>query len=172
MTPEVWKRLAAGALTGVLLCAPLTPAAARQDGGGPDVGLNTAMASRGGTVTGRVARRDDSPVSNAQLQLRDIRSGKVTQATEGDELGRFTFTRVEPGTYVVELVNDRGNVLALGPPFAIGPAETVATLIRVGTSGPWYDGFFSNAAAAAIAAAATLGVTALGNGGQPASARS
>ncbi len=36
---------------------------------------------------------------------------------------------------------------------------------------PWFTGFFGNAAAAAIAAASTLGVTAVGSNGSPASAQ-
>ena len=55
--------------------------------------------------------------------------------------------------------------------FGVGADETVATFIRLGTRVPWYSGFFTNAAAAALAAAASLGVTAVGDGGQPASAR-
>jgi hypothetical protein len=93
------------------------------------------------------------------------------RSTHGDELGRFTFLKVAAGSYIVELVDDNHNVLALGEMFSIGPTETVATFIRLGTATAWYGGFFGNAAIAAIAAAATVGVTALGNGGQPASAR-
>jgi hypothetical protein len=79
---------------------------------------------------------------------------------------------VSAGSYVVELVDENRNVLALGEMFTIGPTETVATFIRLAAARAWYGGFYGNAAAAAIAAAATLGVTAMGNGGQPASGRS
>ena len=164
----VRTRLAATASVLALLLGPAgRPVLARQD-----VRVDPAVTPRGGTVTGTVWHRDDSPVANANLQLRDLTRGQVVQATIGDQLGRFTFTSVTPGNYVVELVDDNGTMLALGQAFAIGPIETVATFIRVGAAIPWYDGFFSNAAAAALASAAALGVTAIGNGGQPASARS
>jgi hypothetical protein len=139
--------------------------------GTPAVQLNEAVSTRGGTVTGTVWRANDAPVANAALQLRDVTTGLIVRATRGDELGRFTFLKVTAGSYIVELVDDNKNVLALGEMFSIGPTETVATFIRLGTATAWYGGFFGNAAAAAIAAAATVGVTALGHGGQPASAR-
>ena len=125
-----------------------------------------------GTVVGTVWNRNDTPVANPRLRLRDVANGQIVRTTQGDELGRFTFLRVAPGSYLVELVDRSGNVLALGQMFALGPLETIAKFIRIGTSIPWYSGFFSNAAAVALASAASLGLTAVGNGGQPASGRS
>jgi hypothetical protein len=111
-------------------------------------------------------------VAHARLRLRDVTNGQILQATQADELGRFTFIKVPPGRYLVELVDRSGTVVALGQMFALGPVETIATFIRLSAAIPWYAGFFSNAAAAALASAATLGLTAVGNGGQPASGRS
>lgn len=147
--------------------APLAAAAQRL----PDAQINESLSTNGGTVTGTVSRSNNSPVPDAQLQLRDVSTGQIVRSMRSNELGRFTFTKVNPGRYVVELVDDNRNVLALGEMFTIGPTETVATFIRVGTSTRLFGGFFTNVAAAAVAAAATVGVTALGNGGQPASGR-
>ena len=135
--------------------------------------LSETVATRGGTVTGTVWRLDNSPVADARLQLRDVTTGQVVRSTRGDQAGRFTFLRVSAGSYIVELVDESQNVLALGQMFSLGPTETIATFIRLGASGSrWSGGFLGNAAAAALAAAAAVGVTALGNGGQPASGRS
>jgi hypothetical protein len=160
------------ALLSVLVVLPLSHPAVAISQELPSVQLNEAVAVKGGTVTGTVWHRDDTPVPDADLQLRDVSTGKVIRTTHGDTSGRFTFQNVTPGSYIVELVDGTENVLALGQMFTIGPVETVATFIRLGTATPWYNGFFSNAAAAALASAAALGVTALGDGGQPASARS
>ena len=160
------------ALLSVLAVLPLSHPAVAASQGLPSVHLNEAVAVKGGTVTGTVWRRDDTPVPDAELQLRDVSTGKVVRTTHGDTSGRFTFQNVTPGSYIVELVDGRENVLALGQMFTIGPVETVVTFIRLGATAPWYHGFFSNAAAAAVAAAAALGVSALGDGGQPASSRS
>jgi hypothetical protein len=137
----------------------------------PAVRLDESLSTKGGTVTGTVRRANDSPVPNASLQLRDVATGQVVRSTRGDALGRFAFLKVSAGTYIVELIDESRTVLALGEMFTIGPTETVATIIRLGTATAWYGGFFGNAAAAVIAAAATVGVTAIGHGGQPASAR-
>jgi hypothetical protein len=53
----------------------------------------------------------------------------------------------------------------------VGSGDTVATFIRLANRAGFFDKFFGNAAAAALATAASLGVTAIGDGGQPASAR-
>jgi hypothetical protein len=125
-----------------------------------------------GTVTGTVWNRNDTPVALPRVRLRDVTTGRIVRVTQGDDLGRFTFVKVPSGSYIVELVDRSGTVLALGQMFTLGPLETVATFLRLGASVPWYSGFFSNAAAAALASAASLGLTAVGNGGQPASGRS
>ena len=146
-----------------------SPGVAAQDA----LQLNESVSTRGGTVTGTVWRRDDSPLPDAPLQLRDVTTGQVVRSTRGDRAGRFTFVKVNAGSYIVELVDESRNVLALGQMFSIGQTETVATFIRLGASASsWYGGFFGSAAAAVLAAAAAAGVTAIGNGGQPASGRS
>ena len=155
------------AVLALLPVGPLATAAQNR----PDVQLDESLSPKGGTVTGTVWRSDNTPLPDAPLQLRDVSTGQIVRSTRGNELGRFTFPNVSAGNYVVELVDEHRNVLALGERFSIGPTETVSTFIRLAASSRWYEGFFMNAAAAAIAAAAAVGVTAVGNGGQPASAR-
>jgi hypothetical protein len=131
----------------------------------------TAVIRQPGTVTGIAWHRDNTPVSHALLRLRDVTAGRIVGGTQADAAGRFSFTSVPAGSYIVELVDEDGAVRGLGQVFGVGPGETVATFIRLGTQVPWFNGFFSNAAAAVLASAAAIGVTAVGNGDQPASAR-
>jgi hypothetical protein len=154
------------AVLALLPAGPLATAAQNRSG----VQLDESLSPKGGTVTGTVWR-NNTPLPDAPLQLRDTSTGQIVGSTRTNALGRFTFQEVSSGNYVVELVDENRNVVALGEMFSIGPTETVSTFIRLAASSRWYGGFFTNAAAAAIAAAATVGVTALGNGGQPASAR-
>lgn len=130
------------------------------------------MRADAGRVTGTVVHHDNTPIPNARLRLRDVTTGQTVQITEGDHAGRFTFLGVPPGRYVVELVDRRDNVLAVGGLFSLGRLETITTVVRLAASSSWYSGFFGSIALAVIATAAAIGVTAVGNGGQPASARS
>ena len=163
-------QLKVAAWLAVLALLPAAPPATAA-GNRPDAQLDASLSPKGGTVTGTVWKSDNTPLPDASLQLRDISTGQIVGSTRGDELGRFTFPKVSAGHYVVELVDGHRNVLAVGEMFSIGPSETVSTFVRLAASSRWHGAFFTNAAAAAIAAAATVGVTALGNGGQPASAR-
>jgi hypothetical protein len=114
---------------------------------------------------------NDEPVPGARLRLRDISTGRILMVTRGNQDGHFQFTGVPSGSYLVELVDEAGRVLAVGHTFTMAPGETVATFIRVGARAPWYSGFFKNAALAAVSSAAGLGITAVGTGLQPASGR-
>jgi hypothetical protein len=124
-----------------------------------------------GSVIGTAWRHDNSPVVHGLLRLRNVVTGRIVAGSQSDATGRFSFSMVAAGSYIVELVDDAGSIRAVGQMFSVGPGDTVATFIRLPGRAAWFDGFFTNAAAAALASAASLGVTAVGDGGQPASAR-
>lgn len=128
-------------------------------------------APHGGAITGYVWNFDGTPVSGALVRLRHLGTGRIVRGAQADGDGRFRFPAVAPGDYAVELVDEGGAVRAVGQMLHLGHAETVATFIRLGARTTWFDGFFANAAAAVVASAASLGVTAMGQSGQPASPR-
>jgi hypothetical protein len=121
-----------------------------------------------GTVVG-TAWQGDVPLPHALIRLRDVRMGRNVGRTETNPEGRFRFDRVEPGSYVVELLSPQEKVLAVGDLFGVIAAEESTTLVRLSSKAPWFTGFFGNAAAAVISAASTLGVTAAGSNGRPVS---
>jgi hypothetical protein len=122
----------------------------------------TVRSSTGSTsITGSAWKQDNTPIPGAHLQLRDVVSGKIRAAAVADEAGRFTFTNIEGGTYVVELVDGAGKVVTVGHAFVIAPGETVATFVRLGNRVPWFSGFFNNAAGAVISTASSQGITAI-----------
>jgi hypothetical protein len=112
-------------------------------------------------ITGVAWHADNTPIPHAKLRLRDVVSGRIRAHTVANEAGQFAFLAVEPGSYVIELVADDGKVLTVGQTLAVSRGETVATFVRLGTRVPWFNGFFSNAAAAVAATAAAAGVTAI-----------
>ena len=135
-----------------LICAPAARVCAAERPPGPPHGTS---------VQGAAWAADNSPVARARLQLRNVVSGRIEAATIADDKGRFGFSGIEGGSYVVELVNDAGKILVVGNPFVIAPGETVSTFVRLGAKVPWFTGFFGNAAAAAATSAASQGITAL-----------
>jgi hypothetical protein len=124
-----------------------------------------------GLVIGSAWKGDTQPYPGARIRLRDVETGRGAARTLSDGDGRFRFERVEPGAYVVELLSTQDKVLAVGDLFGVLAGGQATTLVRLSAKAPWVTGFFGNAAAAAIAAASTLGVTAVGSNGSPASAQ-
>ena len=137
--------------------------------GSAHAAIGQTPAARTTSIVGAAWQGDDTPIANARLRLRDVTTGHVEATTVANEFGRFTFTGIEGGSYVVELVSDSGKILTVGHVFAINSGETVATFVRLGTHVPWFTSFFSNAAAAAATVAAAQGVTALAPTSPPAS---
>jgi hypothetical protein len=121
----------------------------------------TAGSSGATSVLGAAWKVDNTPIPGARLQLRNVVSGKVEASTVADQAGQFTFSHLEGGTYVVELLGENGHVVTVGHAFVIAPGETVATFVRLGTKVPWFSGFFNNAASAVASTAASEGITAM-----------
>ena len=164
-------KLTALGLAAVLVCAPLHAIA--QDAGTRVAVTRTSAAAvvTTGVILGTAWRGDTTPYPQPRIRLRNVENGRGVARTIGDGEGRFRFDRVDPGAYVVELMSQDDKVLAVGDLFSVSPGNQSYTVVRLSSRAPWFGGFFGNAAAAAIAAASTLGVTATGTNGRPASAQ-
>jgi hypothetical protein len=68
-------------------------------------------------------------------------------------------------------VADGSRVEGVTHSVGIAPGETARVILRLASRRPWYSGFFSNAAIAAVSSAASLGITSVGTGLQPDSGR-
>ena len=141
----------------VTVCLPAAPFSAQQgttNGGVPGAAVRAPSAVQGGgairpqmtTVQGTAWAADNTPIPHAFLRLRNVITGKIVGTTLADAGGRFAFTGIPEGTYLVELVSERGRVLAVGHVFTASPGETVATFVRLGAKVPWFNGFFGTAA--------------------------
>lgn len=134
-----------------LVCVGLQTSAVRAHASGPSA-----------TVRGVAWNSDNSTIPSAKVRLRNTHSGKIEATGVTDEDGQFTFSPVEGGPYVVELLGENGRVIAVGQSFQVEPGETAATFVRLSPRRPWLAAVFSNAATGVIAAASHAGVTALG----------
>jgi len=117
-----------------------------------------AMDTRATSVMGFAWSASNDPLPDVEVQLRNLLSGTVEARTRTSNAGEFLFGDIEGGTYVVELVNESGKVVALGAPFTVAPGETVATFVRLALPAPWFTTALSNTAAAAVSTAAGIGI--------------
>ena len=146
-----------------------TPGSASAQGQAP--APRATLTAQAGVVIGVVRDGTERAVPAARLRLRDLTSGRIVMVARSDQEGGFRFTGVPAGSYIVELVDENGTVRALSGTCAMSAGQALSTFIRLGAQPPWYSGFFTNAAMAAVSSAAGLGVTAVGSGFQPASGR-
>lgn len=135
------------------------------------VTMSARLTAAAGAVAGIVVNGNDRPVAAARVRLRDLETGRVLMTTRGDEEGRFLFTGVPAGSYVVEIVDDGSRVQGVTQSFSLSPGETARVVLRLASRQPWYSGFFTNAAISAVSSAASLGITSVGTGVQPDSGR-
>jgi hypothetical protein len=116
------------------------------------------------TVFGYVWNARNEPIPQAPVRMRNATTGRVEANAVANSEGEFAFENVEGGTYVLEYVDQKGRVLAVGHVFSIEPGETVATFIRLNEPVSRFAAVFgrgSNVAAAAIVSAASLGLSAV-----------
>jgi hypothetical protein len=140
---------------------PDTRAAAPVTVQGGRAGVSHGLTVSGTAIVGSAWRADNTPIPYAKVRLRNVVSGRIEATAQADDTGQFLFDKVGGGSYLVELVNDSGKVLAVSHPFTLANGETIATFVRLGTKVPWFDGFFASAALAVAAGAAAAGLTAV-----------
>jgi hypothetical protein len=99
-----------------------------------------------GHITGVARDSGGQPVANHGIRLRDTASGQIVATSRTSGTGTFSFSNVPAGTYVVELIDDHGAVIALSSSLALtaGSPSVDGLVIVVGAG---------KGAAAAIAAA-------------------
>jgi hypothetical protein len=84
------------------------------------------------TIQGTASGADGKPSPDTLVRLRDARYGAVVDTQITDQLGRFTFSGVEPGNYVVELMgNDRKTPLATSQILSVNAGEAVMAIVKM-----------------------------------------
>lgn len=107
---------------------------------------------------------DGTPLPDARVRLRNIVSGAELPSQVASRFGEAVFIAVAPGTYIAELVDDGGDLIAVGHPFTIAECEPIVTMVQLPTRcgcavGAWLPGGpWSAALLAVLAAAVSLGV--------------
>lgn len=118
--------------------------------------------SRLATIQGNALDAQNGALTSGLVRLRDARFGRATLPQSISTSGVFEFRGVEPGTYVVELVEQNTRVLAASPLVSADAGQVVSTLVRmpyripaVGVTG---EPGLPQAIGAVLTAAASAGV--------------
>jgi hypothetical protein len=114
-----------------------------------------------GMLHGRAIDKDFSPLPNAKVRLRNLASGVVEKVSTANQLGEFTFVVTPDIPYVVEVVDQAGQILAIGNIVSAQVGEVAGAVVQVPVRLPALAGLLGNTAGSVVSAASGAGITAL-----------
>jgi hypothetical protein len=126
------------------------------------------------TIRGNALTSTNVVLPNTVVRLRDVRYGRIVDTQVTDNAGTFTFTTLDPGSYIVEVMSTDRTVLAASDIIHINAGEAVTAIVKLPFRVPPLAGVFGNSvtsAATVAAEAAASGVLAVTVSGAPASDR-
>jgi hypothetical protein len=125
-------------------------------------------------IQGNALNSTNGALPNQPVRVRDARFGKIVGTQVTDKAGLFSFGALDPGTYIVELIDRNNTVLAASELLMVSAGETVSTVVKLPFRLPPFAGIFGHTVQQAVAitsAAAAAGVLAERVTGVDASAR-
>jgi hypothetical protein len=134
-----------------------------------------AAAAQGtATLAGTARSSSGQPIQNCTVQLRDVLTGQLIGTTKCDRAGAFVFTNLNPGNYVVEVVNAEGVVIGTSAVSAVAAGATVAISVTAAAAAAATTGGGVSTALIVTTLAAAAGVAAVvvvANRGQASASR-
>ena len=97
---------------------------------GPATGRVGGVAQATGVISGTAMSSTGQILPNATVPLRNLYTGQIAGLTTSDAAGSFRFVGVNPGTYVVEVVNHTGTVAGSSGPLAVIAGATATVSVR------------------------------------------
>jgi hypothetical protein len=107
------------------------------------------------TIQGNALSATNSPLPERPVRLRDARLGRIVDAQYTDKAGLFAFRAVDPGNYVVELVDADQSVLASSEMLTVEAGQIVSTFVKLPFRVPPAGALVGRATPAALAVLAT-----------------
>ena len=86
------------------------------------------------SISGVVVTRTGQPVVNAKVQARDLLTGQVDGWASTTDGGRFLIAGLNPGNYVLEVVDATGQIVGTSPFILAAAGQTVSASVTM-TSG-------------------------------------
>src|SRR4051812_34822705 len=128
-----------------------------------------AQTTAAGSIAGAAKNAAGQVIARGTVRLRNVGTGQLAATGVSDVSGQFAFAAVQPGTYVVEVVDASGAIIGTSAsiPVAAGAAVTgisvsASAAAAAATGGSFFAstiGLVTLAASGAAVAAVTVGVT-------------
>ena len=112
------------------------------------VALNAATG--GGALSGSIIDRAQAPLAGLAVPLRNIETGELVARVQTDDAGRFSFSNLKGGQYIVEVVGAAGNLVGASAPVSVSASRDTAISLSTSTS-------YSSSSAAALLAVPPVG---------------
>jgi hypothetical protein len=113
------------------------------------------------TIRGTALTAANKALAEAHVRLRNARSGRIRATAITDHAGLFEFPAVEPGSYIVELVTSRDDVLAASDILHPNGGDIVSCIVKLPYELPLAGGVLGHLNAAALAVTATAAAAGL-----------
>jgi len=82
-------------------------------------------------VAGAVKYMSGMPAPNMAVRIRNAATGQVAGTGSTSAAGEFSFANVGPGTYVVEVIDGSGRILATSTSIGLATAATTVTGVAI-----------------------------------------
>lgn len=127
------------------------------------------------SIQGSALSSVNGPMVNTLMRLRDARFGRVVDTTITDKSGLFAFGGIDPGSYVIEMMDvTNEQVVAASPVIFVGSGEAESTVVKLPFRISGFAGLLGHTTPSALlvsSAAAASGVLAESVAGAPATDR-
>jgi len=88
-------------------------------------------------IQGNALTPTNGALTEATMRLRDARFGQIVATQLTDHAGVFTFPKVDPGIYIVEIIGlDQVSVLAASEVLNVGPGDAVSAVVKLPFNAP------------------------------------
>jgi hypothetical protein len=98
-------------------------------------GSIAVFAQQGGALNVVAHNADKAPVLNFAVHVRNAGTGELASSTTSNQAGQFSFTDLQPGNYVVAIVDAAGKVVGLSPSISVATGSTMTVTVGATAAG-------------------------------------
>ena len=110
-------------------------------------------------INGVAVDSDLQPLKHVRLRLRNLDVNEIEQTAMSNDHGEFSFAVRAEVTYVVELTDQSGKVVAVGDVVRTNVGEVAGAVVALPARLPALAGMFGDTASSVISAATGTGLT-------------